>query len=121
MCLLKVLMIYKFPLIAGMDDIFIGRFLFFTNVFSHILINTLRYFIGTFYESREFQLLSGIQVSYEEIYWKIFPLCSVVVVLGAKVSIMLKRILEKCKEYKIQNSIHCMEVGQSDSSNEGTK
>ena len=121
MCLMKVLMVYKFPLIAGMDDMFIGRFLFFTNVFSHTLVHTLRYFIGTFFESREFQSLSGIQVSYEEIYWNMFPQCSVVIFLGAKVSIMLKRTLEKYKEYKIQKRIHCMEVGQSDSSNERSK
>ena len=95
-------MIYKFPLISGMDEIFIGRFLLIINIFSQTLIQTVRYSIGSFFESREFQLLSGIQVSYEEIYWSIFPICALVVFFSAQVSIMMKRLFEKYKEYKSQ-------------------
>ena len=59
MAVIKSLMIYKFPMIAGINDIFIGRFLLLVNLGYTFLSQIGRFLVGSMFESIEFQLLSG--------------------------------------------------------------
>ena len=59
LAVIKALMIYKFSMIAGMDDISIGRFLLLVNLCYTFLSQIGRFFVGSMFESIEFQLLSG--------------------------------------------------------------
>ena len=59
LAVIKSLMIYKFPIIAGMDDKFIGWFLLLVNLGYTVLSQIGRFFVGSMFESIEFQLLSG--------------------------------------------------------------
>ena len=62
MSVVKTLMIFKWPFMAGLDDIFIGTFLFRINFIICILSQWLRYWLGSMYEAHEFQILTGIKV-----------------------------------------------------------
>ena len=64
MSVVKTLMIFKWPFMAGLDDIFMGRFLFRINFVSCILSQWFRYWLGSMYETHEFQILTGIKVRY---------------------------------------------------------
>ena len=55
-----------------MDDIFIGRFVLIWNMIFLFITNSTRYWLGSMHESLEFQLLSGIKVSYDNIFYPIF-------------------------------------------------
>ena len=55
-----------------MDDVFIGRFIFIWNFSFLAMIHLTRYWLGSMHESLEFQLLSGIKVSYQNVFWPIF-------------------------------------------------
>ena len=55
-----------------MDDVFIGRFIFIWNLLFLAIIHSTRYWLGSMHESLEFQLLSGIKVSYQNVFWPIF-------------------------------------------------
>ena len=55
-----------------MDDLFIGRFIFIWNLSFLTMIHSTRYWLGSMHESLEFQLLSGIKVSYQNVFWPIF-------------------------------------------------
>ena len=55
-----------------MDDIFIGRFVLIWNMMFLFITNSTRYWLGSMHESLEFQLLSGIKVSYDNIFYPIF-------------------------------------------------
>ena len=59
LAVIKSLMIYKFSMIAGMDDICIWRFLLLLNLGYTFLSQLGRFFVGSMFESIEFQLLSG--------------------------------------------------------------
>ena len=63
-----------------MDDLFIGRFMLIWNLIFLIIIHLTRYWIGSFHESLEFQILSGIKVSYQNIFWPIFAKATFVIV-----------------------------------------
>ena len=64
MSVVKTLMIFKWPFMAGLDDIFMGTFLFRINFVSCILSQWFRYWLGSMYETHEFQILTGIKVKY---------------------------------------------------------
>ena len=69
---LQTLIAIKFSRIVGMDDLFIGRFIFIWNLLFLAIIHSTRYWLGSMHESLEFQLLSGIKVSYQNVFWPIF-------------------------------------------------
>ena len=60
----KSLMIFKWPFMAGLDDIFIGTFLLRINYTLCILSQWFRYWLGSMYEAHEFPILTGIKVRY---------------------------------------------------------
>ena len=60
----KSLMIFKWPFMAGLDDIFTGTFLLRINFILCILSQLFRYWLGSMYEAHEFVILTGIKVKY---------------------------------------------------------
>ena len=60
MTLVKVLMIFKWSFMTGIDDNFVGQFLIIVNVGFLSLSQLARYWLGSMYESQEFHMLSGI-------------------------------------------------------------
>ena len=63
MSLVKTLLTFKWSLMARTNDLFMGRYLFRANFVFCLFSHTTRYFLGSMYESHEFQILSGIKVS----------------------------------------------------------
>ena len=59
MTLVKVLMIFKWSFMTGIDDNFVGEFLILVNVGFLSLSQLARYWLGSMYESQEFHMLSG--------------------------------------------------------------
>ena len=59
MTLVKVLKIFKWSFMNGIDDIFVGEFLILVNVGFLSLSQLARYWLGSMYESQEFHMLSG--------------------------------------------------------------
>ena len=59
MTLVKVLMIFKWPFMTGIDDNFVGEFLILVNVGFLSLSQLARFWLGSMYESQEFHMLSG--------------------------------------------------------------
>ena len=59
MTLVKVLKIFKWSFMNGIDDIFVGEFLILVNVGFLSLSQLARYWLGCMYESQEFHMLSG--------------------------------------------------------------
>ena len=98
----KALLLFKFSRISGMDDFFVARFLLLFNLISQVITHTFRYSIGSMHESREFQVMSGIKVSYSEVYWTIFPIVFIIFAGIAYLLITFKKTVEKVKEYQIQ-------------------
>ena len=94
----KALLLFKFSWISGMNDLFVGRSLLLINVTSQVVTQTFRYWLGSMHESREFQVLSGIKVSYTEIYWTIFPIVFLIIVAISYTIISVKKILELVKD-----------------------
>ena len=94
----KALLLFKFSWISGMNDLFVERFLLLVNFSSQFITQTFRYWLGSMHESREFQVLSGIKVSYTEIYWTIFPIVFLIIVAISYTIISVKKILELVKD-----------------------
>ena len=108
----KALLLYKFSRISGMNDFFVARFLLLFNLISQAITQIFRYSLGSKHESREFQIISGIKVSYTEVYWMIFP----IVFAGiAYLLITFKKTVENVKDYQIQKNknISTLESAQS--------
>ena len=111
----KALLLFKFSWISGMNDLFVERFLLLVNFSSQFITQTFRYWLGSMHESREFQVLSGIKVSYTEIYWTIFPIVFLIIVAISYTIISVKKILELVKDYQTQKlvNIAILESAQS--------
>ena len=60
----KSLMIFKWPFMAGLDDLIIGTFLLRINFIICILSQWFRYWLDSMYEAHEFPILTGIKVRY---------------------------------------------------------
>ena len=103
--IVKVLMLYKFSYMAGIDDSFLSRFLFLENLGFIFLSQLSRFYLGSMYESAEFQILSGIMVSEELIFWPIYGTITNIIFGLAFGSIAIKKIMEKFKECKLQQSL----------------
>ena len=65
-------MLFNFSRVAGMDDVFIGRFVLIWNLTFLFITNSTRFWLGSMHESLEFQILSGIKVSYDNVFYPIF-------------------------------------------------
>ena len=102
----KALLLFKFSWISGMNDLFVARFLLLINVTSQVITQTFRYWLGSMYESREFQILSGIKVSYTIIYWTIFAIVFLIIVAISYTIISVKKILELVKDYQNQKFVN---------------
>ena len=102
----KALLLFKFSCLSGMNDLFVERFLLLVNFSSQFITQTFRYWLGSMHESREFQVLSGIKVSYTEIYWTIFPIVFLIIVGISYAIISVKKILELVKEYQNQKFVN---------------
>ena len=59
MTLVKVLVIFKWSFMTGIDDNFVGQFLIIVNVGFLSLSQLARHWLGSMYESQEFHMLSG--------------------------------------------------------------
>ncbi len=55
----KSLMLYKFSIMAGLDDLFLSRILLLVNLGLVFLSQLPRFQLGGLYQSLEFQILSG--------------------------------------------------------------
>ena len=102
----KALLLFKFSWISGMNDLFVERFILLINFISQVVTQTFRYWLGSMHESREFQVLSGIKVSYTEVYWTIYPIVFLIIVGISYTIISVKKILELVKDYQIQKSVN---------------
>ena len=111
----KALLLFKFSWISGMNDLFVERFLLLINLTSQVVTQTFRYWLGSMYESREFQILSGIKVSYTIIYWTIVAIVFLIIVGISYTIISVKKILELVKDYQTQKlvNIAILESAQS--------
>ena len=98
-------MIYKFTWVAGMDDVFIGNLVGIWNLTFLCLTHVTRFWIGSYHESMEFQLLSGIKVSYENIFWPYFTYTLGVICFTSMTSITAKKLMEAYKDYKIRQRV----------------
>ena len=65
-------MLFNFSRVAGMDDVFIGRFVLIWNLTFLLITNSTCFWLGSMHESLEYQILSGIKVSYDNIIYPIF-------------------------------------------------
>ena len=90
---------------AGIDDTFLSRFLFLENLGFIFLSQLSRFYLGSMYESSDFQILSGIMVSEELIFWPIYGTITNIIFGLAFGSIAIKKIMEKFKECKLQQSL----------------
>ena len=116
----KALLLFKFSRISGMNDFFIGRFLLLFNLISQAITQSFRYSIGSMHESREFQVMSGIKVSYTEVYWTIFPIVFIIFASIAYLLITFKKTVEKVKEYQIQKKKNISTLVSAQSKHFGT-
>ena len=116
----KALLLFKFSRISGMNNFFIGRFLLLFNLISQAITQSFRYSIGSMHESREFQVMSGIKVSYTEVYWTIFPIVFIIFASIAYLLITFKKTVEKVKEYQIQKKKNISTLVSAQSKHFGT-
>ena len=116
----KTVLLFKYSWISGMDDVFIERFLLFTNLISQVVIQTFRYWLGSMHESREFQLLSGIKVSYTEVYWTILPFVFLIIAAIFYIIIIVKKVLEKVKDRKLKKTVSISTLESAQSIHSGT-
>ena len=100
----KALMLNKFSYMAGLDDTFMSRFFFLVNLGFLFLSQLSRFYLGSMYESIEFQVLSGIMVKEEPIFWPIYMTVMLFIFGLAYGSITTKKLIEKCKDYKLQKN-----------------
>ena len=101
----KALMLNKFSYMAGLDDTFMSRFLFLENLGFLFLSQLSRFYLGSMYESIEFQVLSGIMVQEEPIFWP-FYMTLILFIFGISYgSITAKKFMEKYKEFKLQKRL----------------
>ena len=103
--IVKALMLYKFSYMAGIDETFMSRFLLMENLGFVFLSQASRFYLGSMYESIEFQILSGIMVKEEPIFWSIYGTITLLIFVLAYGSITAKKLTEKSKEYKLQKSL----------------
>ena len=103
--LVKALMLNKFSYMAGLDDTFMSRFLFLENLGFLFLSQLSRFYLGSMYESIEFQVLSGIMVKEEPIFYTIYMTVMLFIFGLAYGFITTKKLKEKFKEYKLQKSL----------------
>ena len=115
----KTVLLFKYSWISGMNDIFIERFLLLTNLISQVVIQTFRYWLGSMHESREFQLLSGIKVSYTEVYWTILPFLFLIIATFY-IIIIVKKVLEKVKDRKVKKTVSISTLESAQSVHSGT-
>ena len=104
--MIKASLLFKFSWISGMNDLFVERFLLLININSQVVTQTFRYWLGSMHESREFQVLSGIKVSYTEVYWTICPIVFLIIVGISYAIISAKKILELVKDYQNQKFVN---------------
>ena len=116
----KTVLLFKYSWISGMDDVFIERFLLLTNLISQVVIQTFRYWLGSMYESREFQLLSGIKVSYAEVYWTILPFLFLIIAAIFYNVIIVKKVLEKVRDQKVKKTVSISTLESAQSIHSGT-
>ena len=100
----KALMLNKFSYMAGLDDTFMSRFLFLENLGFLFISQSSRFYLGSMYESIEFQVLSGIMVKENSIFWPIYMTMMLFIFGMAYGSITAKKLMEKFKDYKLQKS-----------------
>ena len=103
--LVKALMLNKFSYMAGLDDTFMSRFLFLETLGFLFLSQLSRFYLGSMYESVEFQVLSGIIVEEEPIFYPIYMTLMLFIFGLAYGFITTKKLSEKFKEYKLQKSL----------------
>ena len=90
---------------AGIDDTFMSRFLLLENLGFVFLSQASRFYLGSMYESIEFQILSGIMVKEEPIFWSIYGTTILFIFGLAYGSITARKLTEKFKEHKLQKSL----------------
>ena len=119
----KALMLYQFPYMAGLDDNFMGKFLLIGNIGFLFITQTSRLYIGSFHESLEYQILTGIRMSARTIFWPIYMTIILSLFGFAFGSITIKKFHEKLKEHnfqknlnvKVNETISTVDVGQKKS------
>ena len=71
------------------------------------MYNLFRYFLGTFYESVHFQLLTGIKIGYQrEPFWPIFLAITLLLSGVAFLSVNLKKMKERYRDRKFLQKIN---------------
>ena len=72
---------------------------------SLFLIHSARLWIGSMHESSEYQIYTGIKVSYENIFWANFSIVMTLISGLTMISITWKKVKEQYKDYKYQSNI----------------
>ena len=104
--LVKALMLYKFSYMAGLNDNFVGNFLLIGNIGFVIMTHTSRLYIGSFQESVEYSILTGVNRSKKTIFWPIF-MAMILSILGISFGLItIKKFLEKLKEHNLKKHLN---------------
>ena len=104
--LVKALMLYKFSYMAGLNDNFVGKFLLIGNIGFVIMTHTSRLYIGSFQESVEYSILTGVNKSKKTIFWPIF-MAMILSILGISFGLItIKKFLEKLKEHNLKKHLN---------------
>ena len=104
--LVKALMLYKFSYMAGLNDNFVGNFLLIENIGFVIMTHTSRLYIGSFQESVEYSILTGVNMSKKTIFWPIF-MAMILSILGISFGLItIKKFLEKLKEHNLKKHLN---------------
>ena len=108
MTLVKVLMIFKWSFMTGIDDNFVGQFLIIVNVGFLSLSQLARHWLGSMYESQEFHMLSGKMCVYDnnvvQLVFTQFTSCARVVIVLIVYTKYRKQITKslKCSRFFIK-------------------
>ena len=83
----------------------ISRTLAIINYYQFFPSKFSRYHVGGIHESLEFQILTGVLVRGENIFWNIFISIAVVISGISMASLTLKRLVESFKDHRILHKV----------------
>ena len=104
---LKSLMVFKWPLIAAMNDHFVGFFLILVNFGFLFITQISRLILGSFSTDKYFELLYGVKLLYEDGTGQMFLIIylgfTMVISSICMISRQIKLIFEEFKEQQLKN------------------
>ena len=100
--LIKALMKINWSCMAGINDLFLGKFIAGLNLGLIIGQQVTRYFLGSHHETLHFQLLTGKKLSHwGDYFWPIYISITVFFTMIALFIIIIQNAIGRYKESKI--------------------